>query len=839
MKKLFAFSFLLLSFSNLFSQQNLKLWYKQPAKNWNEALPIGNGRLGAMVFGNVNEELLQLNEQTLWSGGPVNTNPNPMAPTYLPQIRKALDDEDYKLAEELTQKMQGLFSDAYEPLGDLIIHQTFSGEATNYYRDLNISTATSHTNFSVNDVDYTREQFVSAPDQVIIVHLTASKKGMLNFTASIKSLLYYNNTENGNNEIIMKGVAPSHSYPNYVQSLEIPVVYNDPNKCKGMRFELKIKAKSTDGKITCDSTGIHVQDATEAILFLSAATSFNGFDKCPDKDGKDEDMIANKYLRDAFNKNYDDLLKAHVEDYQMYFNRVSLQLDGSNNANLSTDERLKQYTSGASDVGLEALYFQFGRYLLISSSRPDGIPANLQGIWNNEVRPPWSCNYTTNINVEMNYWMAETANLSELHEALINQVQRLSITGKQTAKNFYNMPGWVVHHNSDIWALSNPVSGSPVWANWPMGSAWLCQHLWEHYMFTGDKNYLQKMAYPIMKDAAVFYLSWLIQDKNGYLVTAPSTSPENEFVTDKGVKSSVSVASTMDMSLIWDLFTNLIQASEHLNIDEDFRKILMEKRSKLFPLQIGKNGNLQEWYKDFNDSDPHHRHVSHLFGLFPGRELSPIETPCFAQAVKKSLEIRGDEGTGWSKGWKINLWARLLDGNHAHKLIREQLKLVPVEEVDFTKGGTYPNLLDACPPFQIDGNFGGACGFVEMLLQSQDGAVHLLPALPDEWKSGKVTGLKARGGFEIVSMEWKDGKIINLSIKSNIGGNLRLRLPNKIEAMNGGLKPAQSENLNPFYTIEKITCNDADKIVAKAMQLKPTIEYDLTTQAGKVYTFKN
>lgn len=834
-----VFLLCLLAFSaiaKLSAQPDLKLWYNHPAKNWNEALPIGNGRLGATVFGNVSEELLQLNEQTLWSGGPVNPNPNPMAPSYLPQIRKALQEEDYKGAQELAGKMQGLFSEAYEPLANVVIKQPLTDSAVNYYRDVNISDATAHTRFSVDGVDYTREMFVSAPDQVMVVHLTAGKKGALSFTASAKSLLYSYNAASGNDGMILKGIAPSHSDPNYKQTMEISVVYGDAEQCKGMRFELRMRIKSSDGMITCDTAGIHVQDATDAVLFLSAATSFNGFDKCPDKEGRDEDKIAGDYLKNAFAKSYDELKAVHIADYQSYFSRVSLQLYGSRMNNLPTDERLKQYNTGAADNDLEALYFQWGRYLLICSSRPDGLPANLQGIWSNEVRPPWSCNYTTNINVEMNYWMAETANLSELHEALINQVKRMSITGKETAKNFYNMPGWVVHHNSDIWALSNPVSGGPMWANWVMGSAWLCHHLWEHYAFTGDTVYLHQTAYPIMKEAAVFYLNWLIENKEGQLVTAPSTSPENEFITDKGYKGCVSVASAMDMEQIWDLFTNLIQAASRLHTDASFRDTLLAKRAKLFPLRIGKQGNLQEWYKDWTDADPQHRHVSHLFALFPGREITPFETPCYTEAVKKSLEVRGDAGTGWSKAWKINLWARLLDGNHAHKLIREQLKLVPVEEADYTKGGTYPNLLDACPPFQIDGNFGGASGIVEMLLQSGDGTVHLLPALPDVWESGSVSGLKARGGFEVVSMQWKKGKITKLVVSSALGGNLRLRLSDKIQFMGKGkLKPANGVNSNPFYSVSDYA--DVKKNFTKTVALKPFYEYDLPTQKGGVYTF--
>ncbi len=822
------------------AQSPTTLWYRQPAKNWNEALPLGNGRLGAMVFGRTGEELIQLNETTLWSGGPVARDPNPGVARYLPEIRAALAAEEYEKAAKLTQKLQGLYTEAYQPLGDLLLRQDLPGEVSAYRRELDIATATTTTRFSVGGVTYTRELFVSAPDQVIVLRLKASRKGALTVTAATRSPHPAAKVALGRDDLRLTGKAPAHADPNYVRYNAQPVIYGDSTGCRGMRFALRVKVQTTDGTVTTDTAGIRIQNATEATLLLSAATSFNGFDKCPDREGRDEKSLAAGFLKKAVSKKWEPLRQAHLADYQRFFNRVRLTLNGNAAPDLSTDERLQRYAEGAADPALESLYFQFGRYLLISSSRPGrdgdpGTPANLQGLWNPMVRPPWSSNYTTNINVEMNYWPAEPANLSELHRPLLDWIGRAAaVTGRETTRNFYGMNGWTVHHNSDIWGASNPVGdrgkGSPSWANWAMGGAWLSQHLWEHHQFTGDRTFLQKTAYPLMKDAARFCLDWLTEDAQGRLITSPSTSPENVFITEKGVKQSVSVATTMELALIWDLFSNTIAAAERLNLDADFRKNLLAKRDRLFPLQIGKKGNLQEWYRDWEDEDPQHRHVSHLYALHPGREISPLTTPKFANAARRTLELRGDGGTGWSKAWKINFWARLHDGNHAYKLLRELLKLTGMEGTDYANGGgTYPNLLDAHPPFQIDGNFGAVAGMGEMLLQSHDGVLHVFPARPDAWAEGSVTGLKARGGFEL-DLTWKAGKLQILTVRSSLGGNCRLRVYSPMKAQGAArLTAAKGINPNPFYQYPP----SPYQTISSETPANGALVYDLPTQPGQ------
>ncbi|MEJ7560787.1 MAG: glycoside hydrolase family 95 protein [Pedobacter sp.] len=797
----------LVSSLDLRAQEDLKLHYTQPAVMWTEALPVGNGRLGAMVFGKVDEELIQLNEASLWSGGPVSKNTNPNAFENLAFTREALFKGDYAKAYELTKKMQGLYCESFMPLGDLILKQEFApNKPTSYRRELDIENGIATTTFIVSGVTYKREVFSSAPGQCIVIRMTASQPNKLSVVVDAKSKLQ-NKRRVDQYSIILDGKAPAHVDPNYVGYNKKPIIYDDTAGCRGMRFETIIKPVVKDGTVTNNiDKGISIRNATEIILLVSAATSFNGFDKCPDSEGKDERKLAKDYLSKSLGKNYNQLLGAHLSDFKKYFSRVSLKLnteEADQSAN-ATDQRLEEYAKGKKDSKLEALFFQYGRYLLMSSSRTNDAPANLQGIWNKELRAPWSSNYTTNINVQMNYWPVETANLSEFFSPLNDLIKNLSINGAETAKSYYGARGWVVHHNSDIWAMSNPVGdlgkGDPMWANWYMGANWLSRHLWEHYQFTGDKIYL-KSVYPIIKQAALFSLDWLQKDKEGYLVTMPSTSPENKYYYNGKKTGAVTIASTMDMGIIRDLFTNTMDASKVLNIDQNFRDTVQKATERLYPFKIGSKGQLQEWYQDFEEEDPHHRHTSHLYALHPSNAISPLRTPDLANAARKTLEMRGDDGTGWSLAWKVNMWARLLDGNHAYKLFRNQLRLTKENDANYNSGGgVYPNLFDAHPPFQIDGNFAGTAGVIEMLIQSQNNEIHLLPALPDAWKDGTLKGIKAKGNFT-VNIEWNAGKLKAATIVSNVGGNCTIRAsqPFKVEGVT--FKSAQS-NLGFTLTFE-------------------------------------
>lgn len=745
-----------------------KLWYNAPATVWEEALPIGNGRIGAMVYGNPLQEVYQLNEESIWSGYPQDWN-NPKAANALPQVREAVDRGDYAKASELWKaNAQGPYTARYLPMANLMLDQLTRGEARNLYRELNISNALSTVTYEADGVKYRRTSFISYPDQVMVIKIAADRPQAVSLHIRLNSLLHYTVQTKGEKTLILNGKAPA-----YVANRDYDphqVVYDDK---RGTQFKVQVELLPDGGHCEANDSALTVRNANEVVLLLSAVTDFGN-----------KKMTLKKCKRP-----YQELLQRHTDDHQQLFNRLQLSLGTENlqKEALPTNERLKSFEQDPTDNGLTELYYQYGRYLLIASSRPGGLPANLQGIWNRHVQPPWGSNYTTNINTEMNYWPAEITNLPECFLPLSDFIGRLAVNGAQTAKVNYGINrGWLAHHNSDVWAQTAPTGGydsdpkgAPRWSCWPMAGVWLCQHLWEHYAFGGDKKYLSKTAYPLMKGAAEFLLQWLQKDpETGYWITNPSTSPENRFryIDKEGKKQNgeISRSSGMDLGLAWDLLTNCIEASTVLDTDKAFRQQCMDVRANLQPFRIGSKGQLLEWDKEFEETDPNHRHVSHLFALHPGRQIIPEQQPELAAACQRTLEIRGDGGTGWAMAWKINFWARLRDGNHAFGILKNGLRYVDATQVSVRGGGTYANLFDAHPPFQIDGNFGGTAGITEMLLQSHAGYIHLLPALPDNWQSGSIKGVRARGGFTI-DMEWKESRITRLSVTSHSGGTCRIR----------------------------------------------------------------
>jgi alpha-L-fucosidase 2 len=764
------------------SSTNHTLWFDRPAQEWADALPLGNGRIGAMVFGKPNMERIALNEDTLWSGYPRNGGElgdwnNPGAKEHLPVVRRlVLERQDYTAADQEIRKMQGPYNQAYQPLGDLEIELNHSGKVTGYKRLLDLNTAMATVSYNVEDNRYLREVFISAPAQVVIVRLTCTKRKELKATVRLKSQMRSSSVAPDSHTIHITGKAPSDSVPNYLQS-DDPIRYSSVEG-KGMHFAAALHVHTPEGRLSAHEDGsISIDGAASILILVGMATGYRGYEIAPDMSLADVLALAKKPTATARSIEYKRLLADHLVAHQKFYQRASLDLGSEKHSPiLPTDKRVSEF-SNDSDPALLALYFNLGRYLLLTSSRPGTQPANLQGLWNSEMRPPWSSNWTSNINVQMNYWHAETCNLSECHLPLFDMVTDLSRNGEKTAVVNYGARGWVSHHNIDLWRQSAPVGmgtqfADPTWANFCMSGPWLCAHIWEHYRFTGDEQFL-KATFPVMKGSAEFCLSWLIEDGMGHLTTCPSLSTENSFLAPNGKSANVSSGCTMDLALLRELFGNVIESTKILDVDHDFAAMLESARNRLPDYQIGRYGQLQEWSVDFEENQPGQRHMSHLYPLYPGSEITPRNNPRLAAAARKSLERRLDHGgayTGWSRAWAIGLWARLENGDMAW----DSLKML-------MKHSTGANLFDTHPAvggsiFQIDGNFGATAAIAELLLQSHDGEIALLPALPIAWKQGSIRGLRARGGLE-VALRWLDGRLVEAEIYALRSGTHTVRVP--------------------------------------------------------------
>ena len=835
------------------------LWYNEPGTEWMEALPIGNGRLGAMIHGKIDDEIIQLNDNTLYSGEPTSTWKNvDIIPTYDKVVSMLREEKYFEVQEFLMLNWTGRALQTYQPLGEWHFVNHVSGEVSDYKRELDISNSIHRITYTQNGKQYSREIFASHPDDVIVMRLSCNKKDGLDITTTLSSVHLTTRTNiSPDGMVSMSGQVPGyverrsfeeierwgHQYkrpelfhPDGARKYDKNVLYADEVEGKGTLFETRVKAIAPKAKMTVNDNGLRISGTDEIIFILSSASSFNGYNKSPSREGANAVKIADEKLKNAAKSNYKDLKSRHIRDYKSLYDRNHFDLSGTTEQEaLPTDQRILNYQK-KSDYGLVRKLYQYGRYLMISGSRQGGEPLNLQGIWSdNRVIPPWGCTFTMNINTQMNYWPAEVTNLSECHEPMLRMTKELAINGAETAKKMFGRNGWVAFHNTSIWRETFPIDGATQHSFWPVAGIWLSSHLWEHYLFNGDETFLRNDVYPLIKSASEFFVDWLVDNGEGYLVTPIGVSPENIFMKEGDNIASADEGPTMDMAMIRELFARTIESSERLKVDAGFRSLLQEKLSKLLPYRIGSKGSLQEWQHDFEEPLPNFGHMSHVYGFFPGNQFHPDESPELMGAVKRTLKLRGDRSGGWVICWKLCSWARLLEGDHAGDIMGYMFGPTRLWNSGNEQGGSLNRNMLNGGTYQIDGNLGFTAAVAEMLLQSHAGFVQLLPALPSQWPDGKITGLRARGGF-IIDMEWKNGKLSKARLTSTLGGNCRLRTYEKVNIHQ--TETSIAKGLNPNHLFSYINPGDYQNFSQTPLEdfsPKTTHTIDFMTEKGKSY----